>query len=57
MRIYMTAQDFDIWKLVVNGPYTPTKTVNNVEIAKMRDEYIENDKKLIKMNANAMNIL
>ena len=53
----MIAQDFDLWQLVVNGPHIPTKIVNNVEVAKTVEEYTENDKKLIKMNANAMNIL
>ena len=31
--------------------------MNNVEVAKTVEEYSENDKKLIKMNVNAMNIL
>ena len=57
MRIYIIAQDFDLRQIVVNGLHTPTKTVNNVKVAKTVDEYSENDKKLIKMNANAMDIL
>ena len=48
MRIYMIAQDFNIWQLVVNGPHIPTKITNNVEVAKIVEEHIENDKKLIK---------
>ena len=53
----MIAQDFDLWQLVVNGPHIPIKIVKNVEIEKEIKEYNEIDKKLIKMNANAMNIL
>ena len=37
MRIYMIAQDFNIWQLVVNGPHISTKVVNNVEVAKIVD--------------------
>ena len=55
MRIYMIAQDFDLWQVVVNGPHVPTKIVKNIEVAKIVEEYSESDKKLIKMNANAMN--
>ena len=57
MRIYMIAQDFDLWQLVVNGPHIPIKIVDNVEIEKTVEEYNDIDKRLIKMNANAMNIL
>ena len=53
----MIAQAFDLWQLVVNGHHIPIKIVNNAEIEKEIEEYNEIDKKLIKMNANAMNIL
>ena len=48
MRIYMIAQDFDLWQLVVNGPHIPIKIVNNVEIEKEIEEYNESDKNLSK---------
>ena len=44
MRIYIIAQDFDLWQIVVKGPYTLIKIVNNVEIAKMEEEYSEIEK-------------
>ena len=53
----MIAQDFDLRQLVVNGPHIPIKIVNNAKIEKEIEEYNETDKKLIKMNANAINIL
>ena len=57
MRIYMISQDFDLWQIVVKGPHLPTKIENGISIPKTVDEYNDADKKLIKINAMAMNLL
>ena len=57
MRVYFQAIDYDLWHVVTNGPQTPTVLVNGVQTPKPIHNYNEDDKKLIFMNAKAMNIL
>ena len=42
---------------MTNGPHTPTIVVNGIQTPKPIQEYNEDDKKLIFINAKAMNIL
>ena len=50
MTTYIKAQDYYIWKVIVNGPHVPTKTVEKQEIPKLENEWDENDVKLIELN-------
>jgi hypothetical protein len=57
MTTYIKAQDYHIWKVIVNGPHVPTKIIEEQEIHKLENEWDENDVKLIELNYKAMNCL
>jgi hypothetical protein len=57
MTTYIKAQDYLIWKIIVNGSHVPTKIVEEQEIPKQETEWDENDVKLIELNYKAMNCL
>jgi hypothetical protein len=57
MTTYIKAQDYLIWKIIVNGPHVPTKIVEEQEIPKQENEWDENDVKLIELNYKVMNCL
>ena len=57
MRIFIQALDYDIWSVIVNGPYTPTKLIDGVSLPKPEGEWDEFDKKMTQLNAKIMNIL
>ena len=42
--------------MITNGPYVPSKIVNNVPIPKLENEWDENDERLAWLNAKAMNL-
>ena len=54
---YIKAQDYHIWKIIVNGPHVPNKIVEEQGIPKQENEQDENDVKLIDLNYKAMNCL
>jgi hypothetical protein len=55
--IYFQFIDFDLWLYVENGLHRSIKIENSIEIPKTRSEYMNNDKKLLHMDAKAMNTL
>ena len=57
MKIFIQASDYKIWGVIVSRPHTPTKIINNVSIPKAKSEWDENDEKMTRMNAKAMNLL
>ena len=57
MKIFFQASDYKIQDIIVSGPYTPTKIVNNVSISKAESEWDENDEKIAQLNAKAINLL
>jgi hypothetical protein len=57
MIIYLQSIDYDLWLFIENGLYKPTKIKDGIIIPKARSEYTDNDKKLLSMNAKAMNTL
>jgi hypothetical protein len=54
---YIKAQNYHIWKIIVNGPHVPTKIVEEQDIPKQENEWDENDVKFIELNYKAMNCL
>ncbi|XP_058222936.1 uncharacterized protein LOC131332656 [Rhododendron vialii] len=56
MRIYIQT-DYKLWRIIVDGPHRPTKTVNGVVVFKEEKEWDANDVKGIELNAKAMNLL
>lgn len=55
MRIYLQSVDYDLWDIVENGPYMPIKIVEKESMPKPRNEWDEHDKRLMSMNAKAIN--
>lgn len=57
MRIYIQASDYEAWKIIRDGPYVPTKIVNETMVSKSEEEWDERDSRLIQLNAKAINML
>jgi len=57
MIINLQSIDYDLWLFIENELYKPTKIKDGIIIPKARSEYTDNDKKLLSMNAKAMNTL
>ena len=53
MRIFIQASEFKLWIIVVNGPHTPSKLINNVSIPKPESEWDEYDERMAQLNAKA----
>ncbi|XP_049342929.1 uncharacterized protein LOC125807259 [Solanum verrucosum] len=61
MHDYINAKDTELWDVILDGPYIPTKDVKYGELTtiviKTKKEYNETDKKKIEKNYKAKNIL
>ena len=57
MKIFIQALEYDMWSIIVNESYTPTKIIDGVKSTKSKKEWDEVDKKMTQLNAKAMNIL
>ena len=57
MKIFIQAVDYDLWSIIVNDPHVPTHTINNLVALKPEKDWDEIDKKLVQLNAKAMNVL
>jgi hypothetical protein len=57
MRIFIQALDYEAWKIIRDGPYFPTKIVNETKVSKSEEEWDERDSRLIQLNAKAINML
>ena len=49
--------DYNLWKIIVNGPHTPTIIVNGTSSPKPAKDWDETNKKLVQLNAKTMNVL
>ncbi|GAV90426.1 hypothetical protein CFOL_v3_33835 [Cephalotus follicularis] len=58
MIIFIQSLDYNLWDLIVDGPYLPTIGNENGEIiAKPRSSYNDEDRKRVQMNAKAKHII
>ena len=59
MNVYMRSCDYEMWDVVMDDPYVPTKTKErNEELKpKLRSEWTDVDMKKVKLNVKAMNTL
>ena len=60
--IYIQSIDYNIWEVIEFGPYVPTKITKvddkpDQTISKPREEYDEEDKRKLSLNARAKNLL
>ena len=57
MKIFIQAQDYDIWNVIVKDPHTPTIKIDGKDIPKPKEDRDELDMKLIELNRKVINIL
>ena len=57
MMAFMKLENNNVWDVVEDGPYVPTKFVNGENIKKPKEEWNDGDRKLISYNHKAMHIL
>lgn len=57
MKIYVQSVDYELWRIIMNGPKIPTKRINTVEVAKSESEWNDDDLKIMQANAKAINVL
>ena len=59
MSIYMRSCDYEMWDVVMDGPYVPTKTKReNGELEpKFRNEWTDTEMKKVQINFKAINTL
>lgn len=48
MRMFIQANDFVVWKVILDGPHVPTKEVNEKKVNKSMKEWDANDYKRYK---------
>jgi len=58
MENYIQADDYELWMIIVNGPYIPMKTMEGGKtVAKKLEEFYSKDFKKIEKNAKAKKLL
>ncbi|XP_016165079.1 uncharacterized protein LOC107607667 [Arachis ipaensis] len=58
MKIFVQSADYNIWKIIMNGPQVSTKTgADGVVISKIEGKWNDEDTKKIELNAKAVNML
>ncbi|MED6175299.1 hypothetical protein PIB30_077113, partial [Stylosanthes scabra] len=46
-----------MWKVVLNGPTIPSKTNTEGNVPKEKEEWTEDDRKSVELNAKAINMM
>ena len=46
MRLFIQANDYEVWKIIVNGPLIPKKKVRDCIVPKEENEWDEQDTKM-----------
>ncbi|XP_075099004.1 uncharacterized protein LOC142175897 [Nicotiana tabacum] len=59
MHDFITEEDSELWDVICDGPYAPTKKVGDphVTMSKNRKEYNDADRKVVEKNFHAKKIL
>ncbi|XP_057734151.1 uncharacterized protein LOC130949454 [Arachis stenosperma] len=58
MKIFVQSVNYNIWKIILNGPHVPTKTgADGVVTPKIEAEWNDEDEKKIELNAKVINLL
>jgi len=57
MKIFIKSIDQGIWDAIINGPYTPKHTVENVQVDKPWTQWTEEERRRAQYDCNAKNIL
>ncbi|GAV64289.1 LOW QUALITY PROTEIN: UBN2 domain-containing protein, partial [Cephalotus follicularis] len=57
MTIFLQSLDYQLWHIVVNGPRIPMRTIEGVESIKPKNEYNDNDFRMLQLNSKAKHVL
>ena len=57
MKLFIQASDYEVWRIVQNGPIIPMKKVGDQDVVKQEEEWDTNDLKSAQLNAKAMHTL
>jgi len=57
MKFFVESIDQGIWDAIINRPYTPKHTVENVQVDKPWIEWTEEERRRAQYDCNAKNIL
>ncbi|GAV87378.1 zf-CCHC domain-containing protein/DUF4219 domain-containing protein, partial [Cephalotus follicularis] len=57
MTIFLQSLDYQLWHIIVNGPRMPTRTIDGVVSPKPRNEYNDNDFRMLQLNSKAKHVL
>ncbi|MCI77648.1 hypothetical protein A2U01_0098918, partial [Trifolium medium] len=55
MSVHIMSIDMEVWNAVKNGKYEPTHNVNGVVLAKLEEEWNEDDLKKVQYDLKARN--
>ncbi|GAV78624.1 LOW QUALITY PROTEIN: hypothetical protein CFOL_v3_22089, partial [Cephalotus follicularis] len=57
MTIFLQSLDYQLWHIIVNGPRMPTRTIEGVVSPKPKNEYNDNDFRMLQLNSKAKHVL
>ncbi|GAV59909.1 UBN2 domain-containing protein, partial [Cephalotus follicularis] len=57
MTIFLQSLDYQLWHIIVNGPRIPTRTIEGVVSPKPKNEYNDNDFRMLQLNSKAKHVL
>ncbi|XP_028080574.1 uncharacterized protein LOC114282121 [Camellia sinensis] len=57
MIIHIQSIDYEVWKIICDGPKVPTKTIDDLLVPKLKSEWTSVDYKDIQSNTKAVNML
>ena len=57
MKLFIQENDYEVQRIILNGPIIPTKKVGDREVVKQEEECDANDLKLAQLNAKARHTL
>ena len=57
MSLFVQANDYEIWKIISNGPLIPKKKVREIKVVKEENEWDTNDFKIAQLNVKALHTL
>ena len=57
MKIFIQSVDFEVWLVIENGSKLPKKIINGEEVLKSVDEFNDEDRKIMELEAKAKYIL
>ncbi|GAV84006.1 DUF4219 domain-containing protein [Cephalotus follicularis] len=57
INIFLQSLDYQLWNTIVNGPMMPTRTVEGVVSLKPKDEFNDNDFRILQLNSKAKHVL